>query len=73
MLFTVIVGCIVEFCITDSDYVTGGNADFPVDSHRKEQFHDSAVSMMQSQHFPVSSGFHVLESPMSSYQDTIQR
>ena len=60
VICSVIGGCIVELWITNSDYVTGGNTDFPVDSHRNEQLHDSAVSMMQSQHFPVSSGFDVL-------------
>lgn len=36
----------------------GGNADFSMDMHQKEQLHDN-VSMMQPQHFPVSLKFHV--------------
>ncbi|KAF8379437.1 hypothetical protein HHK36_028872 [Tetracentron sinense] len=37
----------------------GGNNDFAMDLHQKEQLHDNAVSMMQSQHFPMgrSAGF----------------
>ncbi|XP_027925757.1 probable NOT transcription complex subunit VIP2 isoform X7 [Vigna unguiculata] len=38
----------------------GGNADFAMDMYQKEQLHDNAVSMMQSQHFSQmgrSSGF----------------
>ncbi|RVW16347.1 putative NOT transcription complex subunit VIP2 [Vitis vinifera] len=68
VICSVIGGCIVELWITNSDYVTGGNTDFPVDSHRKEQLHDSAVSMMQSQHFPMgrSGGFN-LGVPYSSH------
>ena len=42
-----------EFSIQNEDFPAspgfkGGNTDFPVDSHRKEQLHDSVVSMMQS-------------------------
>ena len=33
---------------------TGGNGDYTMDMHQKEQLHDNAVSMMQSQHFSVS-------------------
>ncbi|XP_057449098.1 probable NOT transcription complex subunit VIP2 isoform X3 [Lotus japonicus] len=37
----------------------GGNADYTMDMHQKEQLHDNAVSMMQSQHFSMgrSAGF----------------
>lgn len=62
-----------EFSIQNEDFPAlpgfkGGNTDFPVDSHRKEQLHDSAVSMMQSQHFPMgrSGGFN-LGVPYSSH------
>ena len=42
-----------EFSIQNEDFPAspgfkGGNTYFPVDSHRKEQLHDSVVSMMQS-------------------------
>lgn len=32
---------------------SGGNADYAMDMHQKEQLHDNAMSMMQSQHFNV--------------------
>ncbi|XP_077215286.1 putative NOT transcription complex subunit VIP2 [Tasmannia lanceolata] len=37
----------------------GGNSDFAMDMHQKEQFHGNAGSMMQSHHFPMgrSAGF----------------
>ncbi|KAG4979819.1 hypothetical protein JHK85_033777 [Glycine max] len=37
----------------------GGNADYAMDMHQKEQLHDNAVPMMQSQHFSMgrSAGF----------------
>lgn len=31
----------------------GGNADYAMDMHQKEQLHDNTVPMMQSQHFSV--------------------
>lgn len=34
---------------------SGGNSEFPVNMHQKEQLRESVVSMMQSQHLPVSS------------------
>ncbi|GFS30658.1 NOT2 / NOT3 / NOT5 family [Actinidia rufa] len=39
----------------------GGNADYAMDLHQKEQLHDNAVSMMQSQHFSMgrSAGFNL--------------
>lgn len=38
--------------------MTGGNADFPVNMHQKEQLRDNVVSMMQSQqHLPVQASF----------------
>ncbi|KAE9600629.1 hypothetical protein Lalb_Chr14g0374941 [Lupinus albus] len=53
-----------EFSIQSEDFPAlpgfkGGNADFGMDMHQKEQLHDNAVSMMQSQHFPMgrSAGF----------------
>lgn len=33
---------------------SGGNSDYTMDLHQKEQLHDNAMSMMQSQHFSVS-------------------
>lgn len=36
------------------DLVQGGNADYPIDIHQKEQLHENSVSMMQPQHFSVS-------------------
>ena len=35
-------------------YCTGGNADYAMDVHPKEQLNDNTMSMMQSQHFSVS-------------------
>jgi len=35
-------------------FCTGGNADYAMDLHQKEQLHDNTMSMMQSQHFSVS-------------------
>lgn len=53
-----------EFSIQNEDFPAlpgfkGGGSDFPMDMHQKEQLHDSTVSMMQSQHFPMqrSAGF----------------
>ncbi|KAK7324979.1 hypothetical protein VNO77_28975 [Canavalia gladiata] len=53
-----------EFSIQNEDFPAlpgfkGGNADFAMDMHQKEQLHDNAVSMMQSQHFSMgrSAGF----------------
>ncbi|XP_019447928.1 PREDICTED: probable NOT transcription complex subunit VIP2 isoform X2 [Lupinus angustifolius] len=53
-----------EFSIQNEDFPAlpgfkGGNADFGMDVHQKEQLHDNAVSMMQSQHFSMgrSAGF----------------
>ncbi|KAF5943026.1 hypothetical protein HYC85_020668 [Camellia sinensis] len=42
-------------------YCTGGNADYAMDLHQKEQLHDNTVSMMQSQHFSMgrSAGFNL--------------
>ncbi|XP_019457920.1 PREDICTED: probable NOT transcription complex subunit VIP2 isoform X1 [Lupinus angustifolius] len=55
-----------EFSIQSEDFPAlpgfkGGNADFGMDMHQKEQLHDNAVSMMQSQHFPMgrSGGFNL--------------
>lgn len=36
---------------------SGGNADYAMDMHQKEQLHDNAMSMMQSQHFNVRVNF----------------
>ncbi|PIA49576.1 hypothetical protein AQUCO_01300396v1 [Aquilegia coerulea] len=53
-----------EFSIQNEDFPAlpgfkGGGTDFSMDMHQKEQLHDNAVSMMQSQHFPMgrSAGF----------------
>ncbi|KAI3865859.1 hypothetical protein MKX03_020607 [Papaver bracteatum] len=58
-----------EFSIQNEDFPAlpgfkGGNADYGMDLHQKEQFHDSSGSMMQSQHFPMgrSGGFSFSES-----------
>ncbi|KAI3969133.1 hypothetical protein MKW92_024234 [Papaver armeniacum] len=62
-----------EFSIQNEDFPAlpgfkGGNADYGMDLHQKEQFHDSSGSMMQSQHFPMgrSGGFSFSESYPSS-------
>eukprot|EP00268_Persea_americana_P042903 TRINITY_DN4298_c0_g1_i6.p1 TRINITY_DN4298_c0_g1~~TRINITY_DN4298_c0_g1_i6.p1 ORF type:complete len:649 (-),score=126.07 TRINITY_DN4298_c0_g1_i6:356-2302(-) len=53
-----------EFSIQNEDFPAlpgfkGGNADFTMDMHQKEQLHDNPMSMMQSQHYPMgrSAGF----------------
>ncbi|XP_057474903.1 probable NOT transcription complex subunit VIP2 isoform X2 [Actinidia eriantha] len=55
-----------EFSIQNEDFPAlpgfkGGNADYAMDLHQKEQLHDNAVSMMQSQHFSMgrSAGFNL--------------
>ncbi|XP_077222333.1 NOT2 / NOT3 / NOT5 family isoform X2 [Tasmannia lanceolata] len=55
-----------EFTIQSEDFPAlpgfkGGNADFAMDMHQKEQLHDNAASMMQSPHFPMgrSAGFNL--------------
>lgn len=42
-----VLDCIIRSC-------AGGNAEYAMDMHQKEQLHENAVSMMQSQHFSVS-------------------
>ncbi|CAK8536159.1 unnamed protein product [Lathyrus sativus] len=53
-----------EFSIQNEDFPAlpgykGGNGEFTMDMHQKEQLHDNAMSMMQSQHFSMgrSAGF----------------
>lgn len=55
-----------EFSIQNEDFPAlpgfkGGNADYGMDLHQKEQLHDNNVSMMQSPHFSMgrSSGFNL--------------
>ncbi|GMY10748.1 probable NOT transcription complex subunit VIP2 isoform X1 [Fagus crenata] len=55
-----------EFSIQNEDFPAlpgfkGGNADYAMDMHQKEQLHDNTVSMMQSQHFSMgrSAGFNL--------------
>ncbi|KAK2987722.1 hypothetical protein RJ640_015387 [Escallonia rubra] len=55
-----------EFSIHTEDFPAlpgfkGGNADYAMDLHQKEQLHDNSVSMMQPQHFSMgrSSGFNL--------------
>jgi CCR4-NOT transcription complex subunit 2 len=54
-LVTPIVQQNQEFSIQNEDFPAlpgfkGGNADYAIDMHQKEQLHDNAVSMMQHQH-----------------------
>lgn len=47
-----------EFSIQNEDFPAlpgfkGGNADYAMDMHQKEQMHDNSVSMMQPQHFSM--------------------
>ncbi|KAJ6805773.1 putative NOT transcription complex subunit VIP2 isoform X2 [Iris pallida] len=63
-----------EFSIQNEDFPAlpgfkGGNSDFPMDMHQKEQLHEN-VSMMQSQHFPMarSGGFSLGGTYTSSRQ-----
>ncbi|KAJ7980917.1 CCR4-NOT transcription complex subunit 2 [Quillaja saponaria] len=55
-----------EFSIQNEDFPAlpgfkGGNADYAMDMHQKDQLHDNTVSMMQSQHFSMgrSAGFNL--------------
>ncbi|KAK6142076.1 hypothetical protein DH2020_012178 [Rehmannia glutinosa] len=56
-----------EFSMQNEDFPAlpgfkGGNSDYPMDLHQKEQLHDSSVSMMQQpQHFSMgrSAGFNL--------------
>ncbi|KAF8010671.1 hypothetical protein BT93_J1350 [Corymbia citriodora subsp. variegata] len=55
-----------EFSIQNEDFPAlpgfkGGNSDYSMDLHQKEQLHDNAMSMMQSQHFSMgrSAGFNL--------------
>ncbi|CAN4119987.1 unnamed protein product [Withania somnifera] len=55
-----------EFSIQNEDFPAlpgfkGGNADYAMDPHQKEQLHDTALSMMQQQHFSMgrSAGFNL--------------
>nr|XP_043636595.1 probable NOT transcription complex subunit VIP2 [Erigeron canadensis] len=55
-----------EFSIQNEDFPAlpgfkGGNADYGMDMHQKEQLHDNNGSMMQSPHFSMgrSSGFNI--------------
>jgi CCR4-NOT transcription complex subunit 2 len=48
-----------EFSIQNEDFPAlpgykGGNSEYPMDLHQKEQLHDNAMSMMHSQNFSVS-------------------
>ena len=38
----------------DTGFDSGGNADYTMDLHQKEQLHDNIISMMQSQRFSES-------------------
>ncbi|XP_022755711.1 probable NOT transcription complex subunit VIP2 isoform X3 [Durio zibethinus] len=58
-----------EFSIQNEDFPAlpgfkGGNADYAMDLHQKEQLHDNTMSMMQSQHFSMgrSAGFNLVGS-----------
>ncbi|XP_055829195.1 probable NOT transcription complex subunit VIP2 isoform X3 [Solanum dulcamara] len=55
-----------EFSIQNEDFPAlpgfkGGNADYAMDLHQKEQLHDNTISMMQQQHFSMgrSGGFNL--------------
>ncbi|KAF5470610.1 hypothetical protein F2P56_011114 [Juglans regia] len=55
-----------EFSIQNEDFPAlpgfkGGNADYAMDMHQKEQLHENTMSMMQSQHFSMgrSAGFNL--------------
>ncbi|KAJ4725905.1 CCR4-NOT transcription complex subunit 2 [Melia azedarach] len=55
-----------EFSIQNEDFPAlpgykGGNADYGLDLHQKEQLHENTMSMMQSQHFSMgrSAGFNL--------------
>ncbi|KAG8644522.1 probable NOT transcription complex subunit VIP2 isoform X2 [Manihot esculenta] len=68
-----------EFSIQNEDFPAlpgykGGNAEFTMDLHQKEQLHDNTMSMIQSQHFPMgrSAGFN-LGGTYSSYRPQQQQ
>ncbi|KAJ8751406.1 hypothetical protein K2173_016609 [Erythroxylum novogranatense] len=68
-----------EFSIQNEDFPAlpgfkGGNADYSMDLHQKEQLHDNTMSMMQSQHFAMgrSAGFN-LGANYSSYRPQQQQ
>ncbi|OAY51743.1 probable NOT transcription complex subunit VIP2 isoform X2 [Manihot esculenta] len=68
-----------EFSIQNEDFPAlpgfkGGNADYTMDMHQKEQLHDNTMSMIQSQHFPMSrsAGFN-LGGSYSSYRPQQQQ
>ncbi|XP_038694261.1 probable NOT transcription complex subunit VIP2 isoform X2 [Tripterygium wilfordii] len=68
-----------EFSIQNEDFPAlpgfkGGNADYGMDLHQKEQLHDNAMSMMQPQHFSMgrSTGFN-LGGSFSSYRPQQQQ
>ncbi|KAJ8768770.1 hypothetical protein K2173_023674 [Erythroxylum novogranatense] len=68
-----------EFSIQNEDFPAlpgfkGGNADYTMDLHQKEQLHDNTMSMMQSQHFSLgrSAGFN-LGGNYSSYRSQQQQ
>ncbi|KAJ6423895.1 hypothetical protein OIU84_024798, partial [Salix udensis] len=68
-----------EFSIQNEDFPAlpgfkGGNADYSMDLHQKEQLHDNTLSMMQSQHFSIgrSAGFNLGEA-YSSYRPQQQQ
>lgn len=69
-----------EFSIQNEDFPAlpgfkGGGTDYAMDMHQKEQLHESNVSMMQSQHFPMgrSSGFSLGGSYTSHRQQQQQQ
>ncbi|KAJ6691389.1 NOT TRANSCRIPTION COMPLEX SUBUNIT VIP2 ISOFORM X1-RELATED [Salix koriyanagi] len=68
-----------EFSIQNEDFPAlpgfkGGNADYTMDLHQKEQLHDNTISMMQSQRFSIgrSAGFN-LGDTYSSYRPLQQQ
>nr|XP_043621001.1 probable NOT transcription complex subunit VIP2 isoform X3 [Erigeron canadensis] len=68
-----------EFSIQNEDFPAlpgfkGGNADYALDQHQKDQPHDTNVSMVQSSHFSMgrSSGFN-LGGTYSSHQQQQQQ
>ncbi|KAF8396678.1 hypothetical protein HHK36_018303 [Tetracentron sinense] len=69
-----------EFSIQNEDFPAlpgfkGGNADYVMDLQQKEQLHDNAMSMMQTQHFPMgrSAGFSLGGGTYSSHRPQQQQ
>ncbi|KAL5982785.1 putative NOT transcription complex subunit vip2 [Asimina triloba] len=53
--------------------VLSGNAEFAMDMHQKEQLHDNAMSMIQSQHYPMGRSTYSLGGTYASHRQQQQQ